>query len=86
MAQPEPVAYCDYIECPHCGSIAAQPDADGYYVDGQNIDGGCVSCGFPGQVSCDAETPAYWSMHEDDPKARCRQLDCSECQPPGPTT
>lgn len=39
------------LECPACGDIAALPDADGYYVDGQPL-----TCGCRGHISCDTET------------------------------
>lgn len=63
----EPIAY----DCTHCGDVAIvnpRHDGDGY---------ACMSCGFPGHFS-DDETEGYWCS-SDEPKARCKNLDCAEC-------
>lgn len=69
-----------WLECAHCGDVAIE-SGDGFFTDG---DGGrCGSCGFPGQVSCDAETPPYWVLFDDDASARCNRPDCDECNEGG---
>lgn len=60
--------------CDHCGGIAIEGDK---FTDGQG--GACVTCGFPGAVSCDAETDPWWNTSELD-DARCSRAGCSECE------
>ena len=65
------------LDCDHCGDVAIWADPDGLYTDG---DGGkCLFCGFPGQVSCDSETPAYWMLHDWEETSRCNLSSCEEC-------
>lgn len=67
----------DYLECDHCGGPAIKADADGLFTDG---DGGmCVTCGLPGHVSLDSETPPYWWI-SDDPLDTCADPECVECE------
>lgn len=67
------------LECGHCGDIAIWADADGCFTDGAG--GNCLTCGFPGQVSCCAETPPHW-MLLDEPGAKCMRPDCGfDCDP-----
>ena len=65
------------LECDHCGDVAIYGDKKGMFTDGAG--GACVSCGFPGQVSCDAETEPYW-MTGDDDADRCNRGDCEDCK------
>lgn len=65
------------LECPHCGDVAIWADANGCYHDG---DGGkCISCGYPGAVSCDSETAPWWNDCQD-AGSHCNRVDCEECR------
>lgn len=66
----------DYLECDHCGCEAFASDARGYFTDGDG--GACMTCGFPGSVCSDAETPPYW-LTSDYAEARCADPTCSDC-------
>jgi hypothetical protein len=67
------------LECPHCGDVAAFADPEtNRFEDGQGGDAGCESCGFPGSVSCDAESDPYWVM-SDLESATCNRDDCVDC-------
>ena len=50
-----------FIECPCCGDVGAESNAEGYYHDGQEL-----VCGCAGLVSCDCETPPYISIFDCD--------------------
>lgn len=64
-----------HLDCAHCGDVAIE-SADGFFADGEG--GACMTCGFPGGVSCDSETEPYWN-ESDDPEARCTAPDCLDC-------
>lgn len=69
--------YVTSLECDHCGDVAIKADEKGYFTDGSG--GTCLSCGFPGHVSCDKETDPWWdSSQEDD--SRCKVQDCVLCE------
>lgn len=71
--------YETYLECPHCGGTAIAADAQGFFTDG---DGGkCMTCGFPGWVSCDGESEPYWAADDQEPGAVCNDLECIDCRP-----
>lgn len=73
-----------YLECNHCGGTAIEADAQGCFTDG---DGGkCVTCGFPGCVSCDSESEPYWSTSDQEPGPVCDDPSCQECRPIATTT
>lgn len=62
-----------FLECNHCGDIAIETEI---FFDG---DGGkCISCGFPGWVSCDDETDPWWNESQS-ALDRCNRKDCKEC-------
>jgi len=74
--------YCDYLECNHCGGPAIYADADKLFYDG---DGDvCLTCGWPGHVSCDGDEEegggTYWAEDEDY-EGKCIGRDCSDCYP-----
>lgn len=64
------------LECDHCGGTAIESE-DGRFRDGDG--GACMSCGLPGCVMCDAETPPYWAP-SDDPDVNCNDPDCLDCR------
>ena len=69
--------YVTTLECDHCGDIAIKADKNGNFTDGAG--GKCISCGWPGHVSCDAEEDPWWQdMGEDDTK--CDIKDCVQCE------
>jgi len=70
----------DFLECAHCGDVAIESDADGYFTDG--TEGPCMSCGMPGIVSVDDNRDVWWNDSQDD-DARCTRPDCDECNPKG---
>jgi hypothetical protein len=56
----------DYLECPCCGGEGAEPDAEGMYADGQG-----TTCGCPGYVVVDSETPPYISGWDEGECPKC---------------
>lgn len=63
------------LECDHCGDVAFESKS-GWFADG---DGGrCLSCGYPGHVVCDSETPAEWSTGQEETDF-CAVHNCDEC-------
>lgn len=57
----------DYLECPCCGDVGVEPNAEGDYVDGQTL-----ICGCPGWVSVsDGEDESCWINNGDEPCAKC---------------
>jgi hypothetical protein len=70
-----PPADPNALECSHCGGHAIV-SPDGLFADGEGA--ACITCGFPGHVVCDSETPADWRV-SDDENARCVDASCQEC-------
>jgi len=66
-----------WLECDHCGDVAIEGDKNNCFTDGTG--GACISCSFPGQVSCDSETDPYW-MSSDADEDRCNRPDCEDCK------
>jgi hypothetical protein len=66
----------DHLECNHCGCTAIVSES-GLFTDGTGEK--CMSCGFPGSVSCDSETDPYWS-ERDGMDDVCDDLSCEDCK------
>lgn len=64
------------LECAHCGGVAIEKE-DGVFYDGDG--GSCETCGFPGLVSVDSESDAYW-VESDDEDAVCNDPGCEDCR------
>jgi thymidylate synthase ThyX len=64
------------FECDHCGGPAYDGDLSDA-VEGATRP--CLSCGFPGRLVWDAETPAEWSTNHD-LHAVCFDGDCVQCR------
>ena len=65
----------DHLACGHCGCEAIFGQE---FYDGQGAEVGCVTCGFPGHVSCDSETEPWWAESEE-AGAMCKNAECTEC-------
>lgn len=64
------------LDCQHCGDVAIEK-ADGVFCDGDG--GSCETCGFPGSVSVDSESDAYW-VESENANAVCLDPECEECR------
>lgn len=58
MSESVPV---DYLECPCCGDVGAEADAEGLFSDGQEL-----VCGCPGVVGVDEDDVHIIPLDDDD--------------------
>lgn len=65
-----PRAADDYLECPCCGDVGAEPHADGFYYDGDSL-----KCGCNGHVSADEDSVyiVISELSECDENALCKR-------------
>ena len=66
------------LDCGHCGGDAIE-SASGLFIDGDGT--ACKMCNYPGHVSADGESNAYW-VESEDPGAKCNDPECHDCVEP----